>query len=148
MLQSTAVVMSGRRLHFLGPTKHSDAGLYWTCECASKHIHSAYLCGWLDQSTYTWTALTGGSQSILSLKFAWIFYIKVEFTFKEAIAIMALMSPSIKLQTKMLYVFINEPPHEKPTICICENREADQRLCFRYTDSTLPLLFKSEISSI
>ena len=44
----------------------------------------------------------------------------------------------------------------KPTICICENkdadqlrgsREADQRLCFRYTDSTLPLLLKSEISS-
>ena len=44
----------------------------------------------------------------------------------------------------------------KPTICICENkdadqlrgnREANQRLCFRYTDSTLPLLFKSEISS-
>ena len=44
----------------------------------------------------------------------------------------------------------------KPTICICENkdadqlhgnREADQRLCFRYTDSTLSLLLKSEISS-
>ena len=44
----------------------------------------------------------------------------------------------------------------KPTICIGENkdadqlrgdREADQRLCFRYTDSTLPLLLKSEISS-
>ena len=44
----------------------------------------------------------------------------------------------------------------KPTICICENkdadqlrgnREADQRLCFRYTDSTIPLLLKSEISS-
>ena len=43
----------------------------------------------------------------------------------------------------------------KQTICICENkdadqfrgnREADQRLCFRYTDSTLPLLFKSESS--
>ena len=27
------------------------------------------------------------------------------------------------------------------------NREADQRLCFRYTDSTFPLLLKSEISS-
>ena len=48
-------------------------------------------------------------------------------------------------------------PMEKPTICICENkdadqlrgnREADQRLCFRYTDSTLPVLLKSEISSI
>ena len=44
----------------------------------------------------------------------------------------------------------------KLTICICENkdadqlrgnREADQRLCFRYTDSTLPLLLKYEISS-
>ena len=44
----------------------------------------------------------------------------------------------------------------KPTICICENkdadqlrgnREADQRLCFRSTDSTVPLLPKSEISS-
>ena len=43
----------------------------------------------------------------------------------------------------------------KPTICICENkdadqlrsnRKADQRLCFRYMDSTIPL-FKSEISS-
>ena len=44
----------------------------------------------------------------------------------------------------------------KPTICICENkdadqlhgnREADQHLCFHYTESTLSLLFKSEISS-
>ena len=46
----------------------------------------------------------------------------------------------------------------KPDICICENkdadqlrgyyREADQRLCFRYIDSTIPLLSKSEISSL
>ena len=44
----------------------------------------------------------------------------------------------------------------KPTIRIGENkdadqlrgnREADQRLCFRYSDSTIPLLLKSEISS-
>ena len=43
----------------------------------------------------------------------------------------------------------------KPAFCICENkdadqlrgnREADQRLCFRYTDSAIPLLPKSEIS--
>ena len=42
----------------------------------------------------------------------------------------------------------------KPTFCICENkdadqlrgnREADQRLCFRYTDSAIPPLSKSEI---
>ena len=41
--------------------------------------------------------------------------------------------------------------------CICENkdadqlrsnREADQRLCFRYIDITIPLLSKSEISSL
>ena len=45
----------------------------------------------------------------------------------------------------------------KPTLCICENKdadqlhgnsEADQRLCFRYIDSTIPLLPKSEISSL
>ena len=45
----------------------------------------------------------------------------------------------------------------KPAFCICENkdadqlrgnREADQRLCFRYTDSTIPLLSESEISSL
>ena len=44
----------------------------------------------------------------------------------------------------------------KPTICICENkdtdqlrgnREADQHLCFRYTDSTISPLFKSKISN-
>ena len=44
----------------------------------------------------------------------------------------------------------------KPTICICKNKdadqlrgnsEADQRLCFRYTDSTISLLLKSKISS-
>ena len=44
----------------------------------------------------------------------------------------------------------------KRTIFICENKDADQlcsnctadqRLCFRYTDSTIPILLKSEISS-
>ena len=44
----------------------------------------------------------------------------------------------------------------KPTFSISEdkdadqlrgNREADQRLCFRYTDSTIPLLPIFEISS-
>ena len=38
----------------------------------------------------------------------------------------------------------------KQVFCICENKdaEADQRLCFRYTDSTIPLLPQSEISSL
>ena len=45
----------------------------------------------------------------------------------------------------------------KPVFCIFEykdadqlrgNHEADQRLCLRYTDSTIPPLPESEISSI
>ena len=49
----------------------------------------------------------------------------------------------------------------KPAFCICENkdadhlrgqlrgnRETDQRLCFCFKDSTIPLLPKSEISSL
>ena len=45
----------------------------------------------------------------------------------------------------------------KPAFCIYENkdadqlrgnRKADQRLCFHYTDSTIPVLSKSEIPSL
>ena len=45
----------------------------------------------------------------------------------------------------------------KPAFCICENkdadqlpsnREADQRLCFRYIDCAIPSLPKYEISSL
>ena len=45
----------------------------------------------------------------------------------------------------------------KPAFCICENKDADQlcghrtadqRLCFRYVDSTVRLLPKSESSSL
>ena len=52
---------------------------------------------------------------------------------------------------------IYEPRGEKTAFCICKNkdadqfrgnREADQRLCFRYMDSTIPFLSKSEISSL
>ena len=44
----------------------------------------------------------------------------------------------------------------KPAFCICENKDADQlcgnpvadqRLCFRYTDSTIPLLPKFQAPS-
>ena len=45
----------------------------------------------------------------------------------------------------------------KPDFCICENKDADQlrgnreagqRLCFPYTNSAIPPLPKSEISSL
>ena len=52
-------------------------------------------------------------------------------------------------------LFTCKPLYEKTRFLhICENkdadqlrgdREADQHLCFRYTDSTIPLLNKSEI---
>ena len=71
------------------------------------------------------------------------------------------------------YFAVFEPPQNilqylshhmgKPTICLDENKgadqlcsyadqlrsncEADQLFCFRYSDSTVPLLLKSEISS-
>ena len=61
---------------------------------------------------------------------------------------------SFRLNYHRLQVSRNE---RKPAFCIWENkdadqlhgnREVDQRLCFRYTDSTIPFLPKSEISSL
>ena len=52
---------------------------------------------------------------------------------------------------------LHESRHEKTCFCICENkgadqlcgkRTADQHLCFRSIDSTIPLLPKSKISSL
>ena len=61
-------------------------------------------------------------------------------------------SPDIQmLQEKLSLVM------RKPAFCICENKDgdqlrsncaADQRLCFRSTDSTIPILPKSEVSSL
>ena len=52
---------------------------------------------------------------------------------------------------------VYEPPHGKTNNLqrrkqrrrsACSNCEADQRLCFCYTDSTIPLLSKFKISSL
>ena len=67
----------------------------------------------------------------------------------EVIRVMSLHieSPLLKLSRNV----------RKPDFCICKNkdadqlrgnREADQPLCFRYLDSTLPLLPESKISSL
>ena len=42
----------------------------------------------------------------------------------------------------------NEPRCEKTAFCICKKKKncaADQRLCFRYTDRTIPLLIYTSI---
>ena len=59
---------------------------------------------------------------------------------------------------KVYTVIFFNPRYEKTGFLhICENKDADQlrgnrgadqRLCFRYSDSTIPLLPKSEISSL
>ena len=62
----------------------------------------------------------------------------------------------LKLLKRFMLMYYLSRRVGKPTICICKNkdadqlrgnREADQRLCFRYTDSTMALLYKSKISS-
>ena len=63
---------------------------------------------------------------------------------------------SLEFVTQVLCII--EPRHEKTNNLHMRkqrrrsasrlHREADQRLCFRYSDSTILLLFKSEISSL
>ena len=69
--------------------------------------------------------------------------------------------------TRIVYCVINDEEYSalfhmscvmrKPAFCICENKDADQllgyratdqRFCFRYIESTIPLFSKSEISSL
>ena len=64
---------------------------------------------------------------------------------------------SLKLHDFVILLHLSRDVR-KPDFCYaCENkdadqlrgnREADQRLCFRYTDSTIPLLPISKISSL
>ena len=46
-------------------------------------------------------------------------------------------------KTNVLHIYENKDADQ-----LRGNREADQRFCFRYIDSTIPLLSKSEISSL
>ena len=64
-----------------------------------------------------------------------------------------LRNPRIRLSNSVAHMSC---AMRKPDFCLGENKGADQlrsnceadlRLCFRYTDSTIPLLFKSKISS-
>ena len=73
--------------------------------------------------------------------------------YREMSKIIPYISPSTLLSKLPPY----EPRRGKTGFCICENkdadqlrgnREADQRLWFRYIDSTIPLLPKYEISSL
>ena len=49
---------------------------------------------------------------------------------------------SIVMRKPALCIFENKDAYQ-----LCGNREADQHLCFRYTDSTIHLLPKFQVSS-
>ena len=75
----------------------------------------------------------------------------------RTIMIMLMMKISVHVPTTRVERKHLSRVMRKPTFSMCENkdadqlrgdREADQRLCFRYIDSTIPLLSKSEISSL
>ena len=51
---------------------------------------------------------------------------------------------SLVLRKKRLFAYAKKKDADQ----LRGNGEADQRLCFRYTDSTIPLLSKYEISSL
>ena len=63
---------------------------------------------------------------------------------------------TVKVSLRNFQIYVMSRLMGKPTICICENKgadqlrsncEADQRLCFRYSDSAIPILSKFKISS-
>ena len=65
--------------------------------------------------------------------------------------------PYLRARDRQIWESIGKASLCEPAFCICENKDADQlrsncaadqRLCFRYTDSTIPLLPKSEIPSL
>ena len=67
---------------------------------------------------------------------------------------MAYRDCSMRIQGKAV-ITTDEPQHWKTRFLpmrkgadqLCSNCEANHRLCFRYTNSTMSLLLKSEISS-
>ena len=91
---------------------------------------------------------------LLNLSLYWFASNACHLEIDPGVKTMLLTSP---LRGPPIYVSIQMSRHMgKPTICIGENKgadhlrsncEADHRLCFRYSDSTIPLLLKSEISS-
>ena len=76
------------------------------------------------------------------------------FSHKVALVLSLVFTKLSNLQTKVS-IYMSRIVRKRD-YCLCENKgadqlrsncEADQRLCFRYSDSTIPLLLKYEISS-
>ena len=87
---------------------------------------------------------------LLSITFIFPFSISHYFLFSQTIENNVLFCKILSQDDKRRVM-------RKPAFCICENKDtdqlgdhraADQRLCFRYINRTIPLLPNSEISSL
>ena len=96
-------------------------------------------------------ALRAGSWITFSISFRVIFFRALP-SLQCRIDSSAISLPAVLLQIESFHMSL---VIRKPTFCICKNkdadqlrgnREAEQRLCFRYIDNTIPLLSLSEIS--
>ena len=54
---------------------------------------------------------------------------------------------AVPLSCKAVSIYMSRVMRE-PTFCKCENKDVDRSLCFRYINSTIPLLSQSEYSSL
>ena len=104
---------------------------------------------------YAWTGDAVLKFSFLNITIEYVCVDKVilhyfnrdnKFSTKNSYQLALILMLSLTYHLKLL------PDHmsrdvRKLDFCICENKDADQRLCFRFTDSIIPLLPKSEISS-
>ena len=79
------------------------------------------------------------------------------FSPKEAVTILQYKNEPCCKKISLSFRYYMSLVMRKPAFCICENKdadqlrgnlEADQRLCFRYTNITIPLLPTSKISSL
>ena len=69
-------------------------------------------------------------------------------TIKSPSYLVNLMIKLLQIKLASIYMYY-EPPHEKTNNLHMQNqrrRSADQCLCFRYTDSTIPVLFFASVN--
>ena len=128
-----------------GPNWRNDVGTNWcTTKVSIRMVISNLLC----DAIYSITA------TLIFMIYDYSLF--QNFFLMEAGDTMFVFYTEIFDKVCMLQDFVLSLCMGKPTICIGENkdadqlrgnREADQRLCFRYSDSTISLLLKSEISS-
>ena len=134
------------------------ARIYWVLTgivCAI-FIHERYIC--LIYKKFCFKNNTLWEISLIKQRFMSSLTVNLKFTIEQRHNVTRLLY----MLHRLINVFIDSCLNmsrvmRKQDFCKCENKNADQlrgsrkadhRFCFRYTDSTIPLLRKSEFSSI